>query len=194
MTTSINDGGFGMIDLTKLDSALKLKALSRLYISNHPFLKLIKERINFEKYYFLESKAEWDKYSLMGIMLLNKLRLELLSDSNNYNNSAILTIIRNLEVKTTISNIGKQSLIYYGLRNERKVKIKDLNVRDYTRLERFLECKIKLAIKEAIRMNVEVDIQSVALSLVKNSKIFNLEKMSSKEIRVFMEDSSPRCT
>ena len=42
----IKAGGLGMLDIAALDDSLKLRALGRLLETKHPFLKLIKNKIN----------------------------------------------------------------------------------------------------------------------------------------------------
>ena len=39
-------GGFGMLDVSELDSSLKSKAIGRLIQSKHPFLSLIKASLD----------------------------------------------------------------------------------------------------------------------------------------------------
>ena len=37
-------GGYGMLDVIKLDESLKIKALGRFFGTNHPFLRIIKSK------------------------------------------------------------------------------------------------------------------------------------------------------
>ena len=46
INTPIKFGGFGMLDIQQLDRSLKLRMLSRVLSSSHPFLESIKLKIN----------------------------------------------------------------------------------------------------------------------------------------------------
>lgn len=45
VTKSIREGGLGMIDLEKLDRSLKITALGRMDVSEHPMLKILKNNL-----------------------------------------------------------------------------------------------------------------------------------------------------
>ena len=60
VNTPINKGGFGMLDIVELDESLKLKALGRLLNSNHPFLTLIKNSLDFRNFFMPKLGAKVD--------------------------------------------------------------------------------------------------------------------------------------
>ena len=48
----VNLGGLGMLDLKELDASLKIKAFGRLVNSNHPFLRLIKNNLKLNNFFY----------------------------------------------------------------------------------------------------------------------------------------------
>ena len=50
--TPINLGGLGMLDVVDLDKGLKLKSIARLLETEHPFLKLIRNKIDLTDFFF----------------------------------------------------------------------------------------------------------------------------------------------
>jgi len=75
----IKYGGFGMLDLTKLDRALKIKGIGRLATTNHPFLKKIKDSTDFSNFFFIPMRTACERFSVEGIKNLCELRKRIFS-------------------------------------------------------------------------------------------------------------------
>ena len=73
-------GGFGMLDITELDASLKLKALGRLFITSHPMLMLIKNKVNLSEFFYPSCLTSFDPVTSEGIRLLGLDRRKLLTN------------------------------------------------------------------------------------------------------------------
>jgi hypothetical protein len=80
VNTPIHMGGFGMLDVRKLDDSLKLRALGRLLVSKHPMLIKIKDRLKLDDFFFPKIDLEIDQITVKGVELLMKARQDLLGN------------------------------------------------------------------------------------------------------------------
>ena len=63
INTPVHLGGFGMLDIVKLDASIKLRILGRTLVSNHPFGQTLKGMIDLREFFFPKLKL-----SICGVL------------------------------------------------------------------------------------------------------------------------------
>jgi hypothetical protein len=181
MATSVKRGGFGMLDILDLDNSLKLRALGRLFSTKHPFLVLIRDRLNMDSFFNPNLRAGVEKVALEGIKILGRERKKVLSIKNLENDRRLLSTIRAEKIRDLLSPNGKNSLQYFMLYRAGKRVVGDMNQGDYNLLNRqFIERSE--VIKRAINTNVEAN-NLLRLSFYCNGRFRELLGCSSGDIR-----------
>ena len=182
-----------MLDIKMLDTSLKLKAIGRLSVTQHPFLKLINAQIDYEQYFSLKSNAECECFSKEGLIKLNKIRRMQLSSEADLPNSVTLTFLRKVKISEVITQLGKNSLLYFNLRRRGKLNIGDMNVEDLHSIERFIHKDIAHAVRRAVATQVRVETHNHVLSIMNCSKNVNILTSTSKAIRDCLSTNAPIC-
>ena len=155
INTPIKLGGFGMLDIISLDRSLKLKMLARLLDSKHPFLDLIRSKINMSEFFFPSSNQMMDKPIAQAVKYLAEDRQKLFSLDNAVTNTKIVKLVKEIKIDRLINALGKASIIYFQIRLQGKRVVRDLLPNDLQALNRFFLNKnlAKLA-KDVAGLNV----------------------------------------
>ena len=80
----ILEGGLGMLAIEDLDASLKLRALGRLKGTKHPMLKLLRDMLDVEDFFFPEDKSKLDSVLERAVHLLRENRQDSWKD-NEFN-------------------------------------------------------------------------------------------------------------
>jgi hypothetical protein len=195
VNTPVKYGGFGMLDLVKLDNSLKLRALGRTLISRHPFLNKISETINLSDFFFPTIKSSLDEITMQGINLLRSTRQDLWTKHDELRSEAVyVKSMKDIRISTIISQTGKTSLPYFRLRISNKSIVGDLTINEVNSIERFVANKTLLnSIKDIVRFrNVNPNVE-YKYNLTFNKKWCNLLTLSSKQIREVISLPLPIC-
>ena len=194
--TPITHGGLGMLDVSELDKGLKLKAIARLFSSEHPFLKLIRNRIDFSDFFFPKCSQDIDNVSSEGVRLLKIARQDLLDQDSLKQNRKFIAALKNVKLSNLLSQAGKNSIAYFNLRRQRLKKVEDITVEQLNSISRFAEKRLIGPLKEVIRLPGDRDFirtGEVEISMFIRGKAVDLRKLTSKEIRLSITTPIPIC-
>ena len=183
VNTPIKQGGFGMLDIVALDESLKLKALGRLLHTRHPFLKMIKDFVALDQFFYPKINIDVDEVTANGLNLLAKDRSLLWLNRSLDSNRDLLHAIADIEVDKLVGNRGKASVPFYLLWARGVRKVSDLTLPDLRSLQRYIDPskinKLELAI---VTRSGNAPLNFLETIQIKNkSKPLNLS--STKEIR-----------
>jgi hypothetical protein len=188
-------GGFGMLDIVKLDEGIKLKSLGRLFQSKHPLMSQIRDRLNMSDYFFPHLNYKCESFTNSAIRLLKLDRQLALKDVRLRSNRTFNSLIRRTKLKNVVNRIGKLSVSYFRLIRSGKLEVGDLSQLELAPLERFIVDKnFWNSILEA---NSIIDQYRPTLDDLRTypykDKLVQLSKLSSREIRTSREILDPIC-
>ena len=130
-----------MLDIKALDESLKLRALGRLLATEHPFLKIVRNRIDLEQFFNPHLNASFERVTEKGIGLLKEDRGGLWEQTNLESNLLFLKLIGNTSIKLVVSNAGANSIPFYLIWRRGARKIKDLTNSDIGKLAIYIDTK-----------------------------------------------------
>ena len=96
INTPLKFGGFGMIDIQQLDRSLKLRMLSRIFASSHPFLEIVKQKINMSEFFFPSSNLTMANPINQAVNYLSIDRQKLLVDEGVSDTTKVISLIRDI--------------------------------------------------------------------------------------------------
>ena len=184
-------GGFGMLDVAKLDESLKLRSLGRFLRTKHPFLMLIKNKLSVENFFDPKCSIKIDGMLNKGLELLGADRDKLWELRELDSHKDFLRVVRDLKIKDVLDTRGKASLTYYLIRG-RAQKIGELSLADLAKLERFIKAnKVnKLRLAAALNDRGPLD-ESIKEKYLIGASFKLLSTCSSKEIRTQRSNKLP---
>ena len=187
----IKYGGFGMLDIAELDASLKIKALGRFLNSRHPFLKLIRNKLDLSNFFEPQLKTEIEGVLEAGTKLLRQDRDRIWEIKELDRNRNIMNLIRNIRISELLNRLGKSSIAFFMI-NRREKKVKDLCNQDLNQLTRFICGKKIDKLRLAINLNIRKEIDNgTNESYLLNGLSKPLVKCSSKEIRIARSNRNP---
>ena len=180
-----------MLDVTELDASLRIKALGRLLASGHPFMTLIRGKLNLTKFFSPRCNVEVESVVTKGLSLLTIDRNKLWEDSRLNSNLGLLSTIAHMDVKDILNKRGINSLVYFVLRRQVS-KVGELRPGQLSQLKSYIDKDRLAKVERAIASNL-IRRQPVPLGeqiFIKNvSK--PLIKCTSKEIRTSRANLDP---
>ena len=180
--TPVKLGGLGMLDIAQLDAGLKIKALGRLQTSEHPFMKLIKEKVNISEFFFPNCPINIDSVIESAVTVLKSHRNDTLQNRSLYSNRAYLAAVGECKITRILSANGRNSLLFFTVYHRGKRKIKDLSPNELNDLRRYMRQDIVEAIENSLRLNRGL-VDSISDCILIKGRFKKFEACSSKEIR-----------
>ena len=197
VNTKLKLGGYAMLDIERMDRSLKIKSISRIFNSKHPFLKLVDRRIDYDNYFYIRSPCAFEQVSKYGCELLAELRLKKLKEIDNINSLHTIRMLRQTRVSNLLNRLGKLSLAHLRLRTQGKLLVRDLNINDINSIARFVDLELINALKMVQNHRI-IDVpepnRDSLITIAVSNKVYDLRKITSREIRNIDEDQSPICT
>ena len=187
----ISKGGLGMLDITALDESLKLRALGRIYNSQHPFLKILKRKLILTQFFRPTMEVKLERVVERGTELLKQDRLGLWEKAELGKDVRFLKFVRDSEIKEVISKEGSNSIPFYLIWRRGARKVEDLTANDLARLTRYINPSRLAAIEAAARYRLEAPTENEQLMFYMNGKWRHLAVCSSKEIRLQRANQEP---
>ena len=184
-------GGLGMLDIVALDDSIKIKAIGRLKDSQHPFLKLVKENIDFEQFFNPRPLVAIENFSRKGCDLVKEDRLKLLRSIKLRGNRILIGAIREMQIRLILSWAGQQSLTFFMIWSRGARKIKDLTQRELGDLRRYINPESFEALRTANETRIQINDPSHSSTYFINGMPKLLSKCTSKEIRLERAMLSP---
>ena len=194
VTTPIKFGGLGMLDIVELDKGLKLRALGRLFVTEHPALKLIKNKLDLSDFFFPKLMASnIDSFVGLGLALLREDRQSLWGNVQLKSDLKFLTAIRESKIINLVKKEFRNNLALYMLNRAGKVKVRDLEIRDLAHVGQLLNENVKQLVGSGIALRLPSQPESDKHLYLHNGKWVNLGKLTSKEIRDSRSKALPIC-
>ena len=185
-------GGLGMLDVAELDASLKIKALGRLLSTNHPFLNLIRNRLDLSCFFTPKCTSRTELIAVKACEFLKRDRENLWSKASLQSSAAFLGVVSNTETRDLLNLNGKNSIPYFIQRRNGVRLVKDLNEAHLRALSRYLVPEKFNAMSLARRLNVPTpDILDCVLI---NNRFKKIANCTSKEIRSSRADNNPLTT
>ena len=139
-TNSLINGGLGMLDIVELDESLKIRALARILLTEHPFLKILKDKLNFSN--FFNPHANFPKLIEpivdKGLELLSQDRNRLWIVNKLDNDRHFLAAVRDLALKEVVDRRGQGSINYFTVWTRGRRKVGDLNNQDFELIRTYI--------------------------------------------------------
>ena len=106
-----------MIDVEELDGSLKIKALARMLLTEHPFLDILRNKLNMNAYFnpVIEAEHNIDPVTDKALELLCYDRNKLWGDPRVNQDRQVLAAIRYMELKSVINKRGWGSINFFQL-------------------------------------------------------------------------------
>jgi hypothetical protein len=194
MNKSITLGGFGMLDIEELDKSLKLRALGRLMVSDHPMLELVRNKLNLTDFYHPRLAPTIDVFTAKAVELLGEARRNALLKPNFLNNARLLVLAKASSIRNWVRPACRNSLTIFDMRIRGKTKIGDLRECEVLKLGPILESRDFLPFLRRCSTIPNANVRECDLRLYPIGKqLKNLEDCSSKAIRLSLQNQEQIC-
>ena len=191
MNKPIKYGGFGMLDIIALDESIKIKALGRIQITSHPFMLLIKNCLDLDRFFSPKDCTGLDGVIRKGIELLEADRDSLWVDSKLDSHRGLLKAIGDTNIKDVINEQGRNSIPFYLLWRSGARKVKDLRPEKVRELSRYIRNDKMIKIINAINTRSHSADPNIMYSYFVNGQIKLISAIKSKDIRVARTNQKP---
>ena len=193
INTPIKFGGFGMLDIQQLDRSLKLRMLSRVLSSSHPFLESIKLKINLNEFFYPVSNQKMEKSINQAVTFLAVDRRELFHKQGLTGDTRLVGLVREIRLRDILSANGRASITYFNLHMQGKSKLRHINHAELRSLAAHLTDRGNLKLfQDCISLNVPLPAATTS-NLYWRKGLVDIEKLSSRDFRQAKEKSQPIC-
>ena len=192
MNKPVKLGGLGMLDLSELDAGIKLRALGRMLVSNHPMMSLIRNQIELDEFFLPRARSDLDSVSLAAINYLKIDRQKLWEDPELIGRTWYIKAIKRTSIIKFINPLGRTSLAYLAIRTQGKRFFGELTRAELIRLRRFINPNLLnsvIAAEPLPEVNTPVENNSYRIKL----NLKPLHKLSSKDVRLSRQSTEPIC-
>ena len=185
-------GGFGMLELTKLDRSIKLRTLGRLIMSNHPFNDLLKTGIKFEPYFFPSVTKNICGLVTQAVSFLKEERHAMLGNQAARNNVKVMGQIKETPIKNVVTANGQNSLYFLQCMRAGVTKLGQLDrnrlnqIRRVTKFQAFIPW-----VEESLGIAIPRVNQDADLTIWAKDKLVHLSSLSCKQIREATGNQTP---
>ena len=184
INTPINQGGFGMLELSALDRSIKLRILGRLMLSRHPFSLLVMGSIRLSPFFFPGTNQELCKLAIRAVQYLKEDRLAILDNVAHINNVNLLDLIKDTPIKDIVSVNGRNSLYYFDCVRNGVTKIGQL---DGMRAEQILRIlghnNFRPWVRASIAIGNRAPNPNLSYTIWMSDRLVNLSTVTTKQIR-----------
>ena len=193
VTRDIRNGGYGMLDVKELDASLKIRALGRILSSEHPFLKILKDKLNLESFFNpkINLNVNIDSVLTKGIELLKEDRDRLWADERLNRDRRLLAAIRDTSIKEVVKLRGHNSIQFFNLWHRGARKVADISVNELHSLRRHVDGQKINKLESAIRINTGPRDSSLNETYCIGTAHKTLSSVSSKEVRLSRSNKNP---
>jgi hypothetical protein len=181
---SVKEGGLGMLDILKLDESLKIKSLGRTLETRHPFLVLIKNKIELSQFLEPTIRTKVETVCHRAILLLKDDRRKLLDNANITGNRIFISLIKDERISKSLNQRGRNSLNFFVLRNRGKVKLGDLDQTELNSLRPFLDPRLVTCIGNVNRLRIPNTGELDKSMIWTRNRFTRINALSSRDIRL----------
>ena len=184
-------GGLGMLNVAELDASLKIKAIGRFLESQHPFLELVKNKLDLTNYFEPKLTFKIEGVLDKGVELLKQDREKVWTNPALDRHVKLMNVIGHMNIKDVVSRQGQNSLAFYVVSRQART-VKDLNEEKLKQLERFIDKSKFGKLQIAVNLNLGMQINhELSESYFVNNISKQLAKCTSKEIRTARANNTP---
>ena len=177
-------GGYGMLDVEALDKGLKLRALGRLFVTEHPALKLVKNKIDFGDFFFPKLNKKIDKFVSAGLGLLSEDRQSQWDNVRLTSDLKLLSALRECKTANLVRPEYVNNLAIYMMNRAGRAKVGDLNQGDLAHIGPLLTKRdLGPLIERARALRLPAPPDENKYLYYYRDKWVQLSKLTSKEIR-----------
>lgn len=185
---SIDNGGFGMLDIIELNRSLKIKAFARLLTTEHPLFAQIRESCLINSYFDVRLSIESSDLINEAVGYVRQDRLKIVDwPTNKLTQSAVINrVLKRTKLTNLLTHAGKQSIAYLTIRQGRPGLVcGDMAPGEAVRLTRYFKWPTLIPVIENMVTNLRnlQPIDDSCLYPVGNHNVVNISKLSSKTIR-----------
>ena len=193
VTNQIINGGLGMLDIVELDESLKLRALSRTLLTEHPFLAILKNKLNLDRYFMPESNYPKgiDMVADKGLELLLQDRKKLWGVDKLDSDRNFMATVRDLGLRDVVDRRGLGSISFFILWSRGLRKVRDLNNQDLESIRRHIDPLKIEKIRKAIGLNIGPASANFGHTYFTKIGHKPLHALNSKEIRLARSSKKP---
>ena len=194
LNTSVKNGGFGMLNIVELDDGLKLKALGRMLDTKHPMLELLKNKINFDDFFFPRFDKSIDTFVARGVELLELDRQRLWDVRGIGSDVKFVSAIRSCKITNVIKPQYRNNITIFMLLRAGTREVRQLSRRNFDQIKALFRTKeLANIILNALALRVP-ELNAADKRLYRHHKKWvDLSKLSSKDLRQTRADELPIC-
>jgi hypothetical protein len=186
-------GGLGMLDIAELDQSLKIKALGRLLVTEHPMLTLIRRKLDMSQFLYPRINTFAEKPTCLAVKYISSDRIKLLTDPNAISDRRFMGLIHDMSIMSALNPRGRYSIAFLVIRNHGKRRLGELNRQELDNLSTFLNSDLVSFLSRTIDSNVIVPDATDKQVIYINFKPKQLNTVTSKEIRLSRSNREPLC-
>jgi len=180
--------------LNELDESIKLRSLGRLMLSKHPMVVQIRDQLNHNNFLNPKTIIKSDSYLTKSLSILAKVRSRGIKDPRLEGNRTINGLLKNIPIKDLLNSNGLNSLNYFRIRARGLSKLGELAQDDLSNLERFFtDRSVYPVLEKALRNQDWIPNANGSNVIPGKGKLYELSKLSSKEIRQITKLEEPTC-
>ena len=191
---SLKRGGFGMLDISVLDNGLKLRAVGRLLSTEHPGLKLVKEKLDLSDFFFPKIDKDIDNFTWQGLGLLGQDRQNLWDNPSLLTDTKYISAMRACKIRNLIKPQFRNNLTIFMWHRAGKLRVEHLDRGNLNTLGVMLADRRTLrSLEAAVALRVPIYNEEASCLHYINRRWENLGKIASKAFRENRSDSDPLC-
>ena len=190
---SIKLGGLGMLDIAELDASLKIKALGRMLGTRHPFLSLIKDKIDLSDFVHPKILTQIEEVATAAVAQLQKVRTSSLANASLDTNLAFVQAIKNVRIHNSLSKTGRLSLNWHAIRQRGKRLIGELTAQELDSIKRFFNPDFATRAAAGLRINTAPS-NTIPDCIMVAGRFKSITTLTSRQIRRTLTDNLPIVT
>ena len=191
--TPIKMGGLGMLDLKELDESLKLRAVGRIFVTNHPLLVKVKGKFALDDFFYPACSTPLDEVATLGLDLLGQARRRSWSDDRRIQEVRYVRLLKSVNIASIVGDNGKRSIPYFLLNRAGKRKVADLVPREWRTIRNYVKTEPRNLFDRVINLNIGISVVEDRYLFPCRTGLKNLQSMTSKEIREELKIKEPIC-
>ena len=185
-------GGFGMLDIVKLDHSIKLRILGRTLMSQHPFGCTIKDKIDLASFFFPKVRANICNLTNEAVEILKNRRWQVLKNLDLRNKVKLLSVVQDTKIRDILTPLGLNSLFFFRLNTLGIKKIGQLDGRSFGQIRRLIKTvEFVPWIEASIQTTVPPPTIEERNSIWYMDKLVSISSLSTKQFRELTEDMTP---
>ena len=185
-------GGYGMLDLGKLDNSIKLRILGRTLVSSHPFSSIVKDSMDLGDFFFPKLRTNLCSVIEEAVGRLKTLRGQAIKNRDLVGKVRLLSMIKETKIKNILTPNGLASITYFRLNTLGVKKIGQLDRHSFDQISRIIrEVDFAPWIEASLQIRPTPPTEEELGSIWFNDRLVNIASMTTKQLREAAESPVP---